>query len=221
MDTLRRLYLTLIVLLLTTALLSPQIDIAISREFYRQTGWAADGGLFFSLMAKGIPEFIVLIAFIIFIVWLWDVLQHKNKLRISTKIMLLTSGTMFLGPIVIVNGIFKSFWGRARPESISEFGGSKIFSRALSFSDQCQWDCSFMSGHAAVAFWTLSLALLAPQRYRPLAITVSVFFGTLMGIVRIMQGQHFFSDVIFGAAITVILILSFYQQLGFSENKKQ
>lgn len=66
---------------------------------------------------------------------------------------------------LIVNGIFKTFWGRARPRDIDLFGGSKAFSLPLEISNQCAWDCSFMSGHTAVAFWLLAPALLAPKSF--------------------------------------------------------
>lgn len=189
------------------------IDLSLSRRFYNDGQFVWQDNAVAKVMGKGIPEVLVGIAVVIFLVWLTGKFRHKDYLGINTKVMLLTSGTMFLGPILIVNGIFKSFWGRARPRDVVQFGGDKLFTPPLEISDQCQWDCSFMSGHTAVAFWTLSLALLAPRKYRSLAISVVLVFGTAMAVVRIGQGAHFFSDVLFSALVNIALVLWVYKRL--------
>lgn len=189
------------------------IDLSLSRRFYNDGQFVWQDNAVAKVMGKGIPEVLVGIAVVIFLVWLIGKFRHKDYLGINTKVMLLTSGTMFLGPILIVNGIFKSFWGRARPSDVVQFGGDKLFTPPLEISDQCQWDCSFMSGHTAVAFWTLSLALLAPRKYRSLAISVVLVFGTAMAVVRIGQGAHFFSDVLFSALVNIALVLWVYKRL--------
>lgn len=96
---------------------------------------------------------------------------------IDNRVVLLTSGTMLVGPFLIVNGIFKTFWGRARPRDIDLFGGSKAFSLPLEISNQCAWDCSFMSGHTAVAFWLLAPALLAPKKFRSFAVAAALLLA--------------------------------------------
>lgn len=189
------------------------IDLSLSRRFYNDGQFVWQDNAVAKVMGKGIPEVLVGIAVVIFIIWLAGKSRHKDYLGINTKVMLLTSGTMFLGPILIINGIFKSFWGRARPRDVVQFGGDKLFTPPLEISDQCQWDCSFMSGHTAVAFWTLSLALLAPRKYRSLAISVVLIFGTAMAVVRIGQGAHFFSDVLFSALVNIALVLWVYKRL--------
>lgn len=190
-----------------------QADIQISRYFFENGNFRWENNFFADLMDKGIPEVLVGIALLIFVVWLYGKLSCKTCFGIDTKVMFLTSGTMFLGPILIVNGIFKSFWGRARPYDVIEFGGEKRFTPPLAISDQCQWDCSFMSGHTAVAFWTLSLALLAPRKYRSLAVSAVLIFGTAMAVIRIGQGAHFFSDVLFSGLINISIVLWVYNRL--------
>ena len=123
------------------------IDLYVSSLFYDNGHFVLEKDILGNLIRKGIPELIVLSAVIIFVVWLYGKKKHKVVWKIDNKIMLLTFGTMFLGPILIVNGIFKSFWGRARPQDILQFGGDKLFSLPFEISNQCSWDCSFMSGH--------------------------------------------------------------------------
>lgn len=193
--------------LFSVVAVSPYLDLSISSYFYRDNRFFLSDWGFFPLLRKGLPEFLILIAGIIGILWGIGKIRHHQLLGINTKVMLFTTGSMLLGPIIIVNGIFKSFWGRARPFQISEFGGDKIFTSPLVISNQCSLDCSFMSGHTAVVFWSLSLALLLPHRWRELGISTVILLGVLTGISRIAEGYHFFSDVFFSATVTYSLIL--------------
>ena len=63
---------------------------------------------------------------------------------------------IIIGPIVgsgiIANWYFKDQWGRARPVHVSEFGGDKIFTRAFVKSNQCEKNCSWISGESSAAF---------------------------------------------------------------------
>lgn len=203
----------IILALFMVVAVSPMLDLAISRFFYRNGIFYLSEWGFFPYLRFGIPEFLVVVAAVIGLVWIYNKISGKDCLHISTRVMLLTTGTMLLVPIGIVNGIFKTFWGRARPKDILEFGGDKLFSPPLVISNQCDWDCSFMSGHTAISFWVLSLALLTRHKYRPAAILAAVVFGVVSGIARIAQGNHFFSDVFFAAVVTSSIILWLYAYL--------
>lgn len=116
--------------------------------------------------------------------------------------------TLVTGPLIIANVLFKDQWGRARPREISQFGGEAIFTPPLVPANQCAGNCSFVSGDAAFAFWTVALALLIPWR-RTLWVKLALGFGVLIGLGRMAQGAHFLSDVIFAAVfvlLTVILV---------------
>lgn len=189
------------------------IDIKVSSLFYDNGHFVFEDSIFGNFIKKGIPEVIVFSAVLIFFVWLWGRKKHKVVWGIDDNVMLLTSGTMFLGPILIVNGIFKSFWGRARPQDILQFGGDKIFSLPLELSNQCLWDCSFMSGHTAVAFWLIAPALLLPKKYKFFAVSTAIVFGCLTAVFRIGQGAHFLTDVLFSAVLMLVLIWFVYRRL--------
>jgi lipid A 4'-phosphatase len=102
-----------------------------------------------------------------------------------------------IGPGLIVNTAFKDHWGRARPSQVTEFGGTQQFTPAFLPSLACERNCSFVSGHAALGFYLVSFAFLVPMRRRRLAIAAAVAAGGLFGLVRIAQGAHFLSDVVF------------------------
>lgn len=108
-----------------------------------------------------------------------------------------------LGPGLLVNGVFKENWGRARPAQIQEFGGEKQYTPPLQATDQCSRNCSFTSGHASIGFVLLALGYAFPrQRRRWFA--VGITFGLLVGLGRMMQGRHFLSDVIFSGLLVTM-----------------
>ena len=111
--------------------------------------------------------------------------------------------SMILGPGLITNVVFKDHWGRPRPSQISNFGGSHPYVAPLIISHECDHNCSFVSGHAAAAFWLVTPALVFRRRRR-LWWMAGLEWGVLVSAVRIIQGGHFLSDVL-GALVVVLL----------------
>jgi membrane-associated phospholipid phosphatase len=107
-----------------------------------------------------------------------------------------------IGPGVLANTIFKDHWGRARPTQIEAFGGSHRFTPAPLPAAECERNCSFVSGHAALGFSLLALAfLLPPSSSRRRGEVVALGFGGLVGLGRIAQGGHFLSDVVYAGLL--------------------
>ncbi|ODA67363.1 PAP2 superfamily protein [Methyloligella halotolerans] len=105
--------------------------------------------------------------------------------------------TLFIGPGLIANVIFKDNWGRARPFYVEQFGGPQKFTPALKHSDQCARNCSFVSGEASSIYAVFfAFAFLIRRRRREIFIA-GLAIGTLAGLLRIASGSHFLSDVIF------------------------
>jgi len=99
-----------------------------------------------------------------------------------------------LGPVVLVNSVIKEYSGRARPSEVQQFGGKDTFTPALTVAHQCRSNCSFTSGHAAAGFY---LMVLAWALGRPALLAVGIAAGTVVGIARMAEGDHFLSDVVF------------------------
>jgi len=99
-----------------------------------------------------------------------------------------------LGPMLLVNGVLKEHWGRARPHQVTQFGGERTFSPALVPTDQCDSNCSFVSGHAAAGFYFMALAWAFRRRGW---LYGGIGLGALSGFARIAEGDHFLSDVVF------------------------
>lgn len=119
------------------------------------------------------------------------------------------------GPGLVANGIFKSFWGRARPRNIVEFGGGHLFSSPLLPSHQCLSNCSFVSGEgsAVVCVALIALLLLRPRldgiRWMA-AVIVAVIYATTGSILRIAFGGHFLSDTVFAALMMGLIVPGIY-----------
>ncbi|MBV5325687.1 MAG: phosphatase PAP2 family protein, partial [Rhodospirillaceae bacterium] len=120
---------------------------------------------------------------------------------ISPRVAIFVVVSLALGPGLVVNTVLKDNWGRPRPSTVTEFGGPHAHVPVLIPSDQCSDNCSFPSGHAALGFWVLAFALVAPPPWRRPAIFGALGFGALVGAVRIAQGGHFLSDVISSGVI--------------------
>ena len=107
-----------------------------------------------------------------------------------------------IGPGLLTNTVLKDHWGRARPSPVVEFGGSKEFTPALLPSGQCDHNCSFVSGHGAMAFSLIGFAFLpASRRRRRQLAAAALGFGAFVGLARIAQGGHFLSDTVFAGLL--------------------
>jgi len=135
-------------------------------------------------------------------------LNNDKPFLASTRCILYVLLALALGPGLVVNEI-KNHWGRARPYQIEAFGGNRQFTRAFALSDQCKTNCSFVSGDSAVGFFGLTFALVARRRRKAIA-AASIFLGLLLGFVRMGQGAHFFSDVIFSGVFTFLVSYLLY-----------
>ncbi len=109
------------------------------------------------------------------------------------------------------NSILKENVGRPRPIHITEYGGTAVFQPPFVISNQCENNCSFVSGHAAFAFTFMVIGLLFRNRLRHIICTSGFIFGALVGFVRIFQGKHFFTDVVFAFFFTWLTITLIYK----------
>lgn len=188
----------------------PQIDLGVVRLFVDDDSrfWLADDPLllFFNELIDVLGLGLVLIA----LAGLCHTRARRRPLAgLSSRAYGFLLAAVAIGPGLVANVVFKNEWGRARPRQLLEFGGSADFTPALIVADQCATNCSFVAGDASLAFTTLTLALLAPPRRRAGWIALAVLFGVFIGAVRVVQGAHFPSDVVFAGlfvALTVIVL---------------
>jgi membrane-associated PAP2 superfamily phosphatase len=108
---------------------------------------------------------------------------------------------VLIGPGVLVNSIFKPYWGRPRPRQVQELGGKYEF-KAWHQPGIGAQGMSFPCGHSSVGY-AYGVFFWVYRRKRPaLAYSImlgSIVLGTVMGVGRIAAGGHFMSDVIWSA----------------------
>ena len=107
-----------------------------------------------------------------------------------------------LGPGMVVNWGFKDNWQRARPYQVEVFGGSQKFTRAAVMTDQCDANCSFVSGHVACGVFLVALGLVHRRRQREWA-AAGVLAGLVIGFARMADHAHWLSDVLWAFPITL------------------
>ena len=113
---------------------------------------------------------------------------------------------MILAPGLLINVLLKDHWGRPRPIDVAQFGGAEHYVRWWDPRGDCPGNCSFVSGDVSGAFWTLAPAALAPPQWRAIAYGAALALGTGMGVLRVMAGGHFISDVLFAGIFTFLII---------------
>lgn len=194
----------LLALLLLTALFRwTPIDTVISSQFYdpqtREWHWFFHTGCTLFYRGGIYPAIVLFIAGIL-LALTGRLCGCKHKHRAGLFLVFL----FIIGPGMIVNHGLKNHWGRPRPHQLEQFGGAHPFVPVGSPGPLMQANSSFPSGHAAVAFYLMGPGFLASPRRRGLStrlIIGGMLFGGLMALVRVVQGGHFVSDVVWSGAI--------------------
>lgn len=183
----------------------PAIDLTVTAWFFDPAlrGFPARTAPFPEWVRRDMPVFVFIVPVAVAVLWLGGEILRRPVLRVTRRVAAYVLLSLALGPGLVVNVVLKDNWGRPRPSTIQEFGGANTYVRALFPSTQCDDNCSFSSGHGALGFWPVALALLAPPRWRRQALAAALAFGAMVGTVRIAQGGHFLSDVVASALITI------------------
>lgn len=175
--------------------------------------------------------------------WLRDTLREGTELATLLAFVILVGnlrlGTLqrtgwrvwaFLcGPVILcagllVNGVLKATIGRARPFSVTEFGGQQLFTPPFQYSAQCYSNCSFSSGETAlIASFFLPLCVLVWPRLRRRGRLVmgGIAAGmiVLMSGLRIAAGGHFLSDVVMSILFSALTTLFLYRALVIGRHR--
>ncbi|MDA8231411.1 MAG: phosphatase PAP2 family protein [Magnetospirillum sp.] len=195
-------YLGLLILAVVAFTAFPGIDLAVTRVFYRShLGFFLYTIPVIRFVHDAVPPLTVALSIFLVLATGWSAWTRRAVLGLSWRKLAYLLMVLAVGPGLLVNVVFKEHWGRARPSQVVEFGGTKTFSPALAISDQCHGNCSFVSGHAAMGFYPVALAFVIGRRRRVLATAGGILLGGAVGAVRIMEGGHFLSDVVFSGLV--------------------
>jgi len=196
----------------------PKIDLGISSAFHARNGTFSGQSLRWVQALRGSFSG----AFYLFVgVSLAGLVLTRYRARkwltLDDKQWLFLAMCLSLGPGILANVVLKDHWGRARPKQVVEFGGAKMFTSPMIPTDQCANNCSFVSGEAAAIFMPFyALGLIVPQ-WTAALLAAGTVCGFAAGFVRIAQGAHFLSDVIFaGVFMAVTAGLAYRAMFGRS-----
>lgn len=181
----------------------PGLDLAASEMFYQAgTGFALSRDPLLKAFRKSadLSLAILLTGLLGRLVWL------VARRGLSALTQARQSGFMLaalaVGPGLVVNGLFKSVWGRPRPVMVDLFGGEAPYQPVWRITDWCQSNCSFVSGEASSAAWMAAALVLVPAHLRPVAAPLVIGYAVLLSLNRLAFGGHFLSDIVLSWAIS-------------------
>ncbi len=193
-------------------LMFPDVDIAVSRLFYRP-----DAG--FTLAGNGVLRGLRKSSTVVMVLMLlgaagrivWR-LNRGRTVRVRVRRLIFAVVALAVGPGLVVNLVFKDLWGRARPVQTDLFGGSGPFTPVWAPSDACQTNCSFVSGEGSGAAWMVGAAMvLTPVAWRPWVLPVMSVYGLALSMNRLAFGGHYLSDILLSWALTAAVMAALYQ----------
>jgi lipid A 4'-phosphatase len=193
----------------------PTIDLWIARVAYAATnpsnGKVADLLLLiaFILRKVGLWIEILLIAPPIIALLVKLVFPRTTMFIPGRAVVFLVTG-LIVGPGLLANAALKNHWERPKPGQLVQFGGNQHFIPWWQPIGDCRRNCSFVSGEASAAFWTIAPAALMPPQWRPLAYAAAIAFGSVVSLSRIVVGGHFLSDAIFAGVFTFLIVWLLY-----------
>ena len=145
----------------------------------------------------------------------------KHRLNSLRRDGLFLALLLLIGPGLIVNGGFKSWWGRPRPVLCEDFGGKMMFKQVGEWAKPFP-NSSFPSGHASIAFFLMGPAFLFKsnqERRRRSWLIAGIVFGFAMGFTRVLQGGHFLSDIVWAGLIVYLVGVALAYQMFRFDNE--
>jgi lipid A 4'-phosphatase len=174
-----------------------RLDLTIQQAFYHPSaGWfLKNNPLFLFVYHYGnIPALLTATAGLVLFGLSWQAYKWARWRKIGLFLVLV----MLIGPGLIVNVALKDHWGRPRPRNVTDFDGRYQYEKLMSV-DTSSPGLSFPCGHASMGFYLFIPWFVLRKKRRGWAyvsLAAGILFGLLIGLARIAQGGHWFSDVV-------------------------
>lgn len=176
----------------------PGVDLMASGLFYHDGKWLLErDSLWLYPIFEGLPPLGRLVLVTIAVLWGASLLDRHGKLRSKRPVLTFLLVGILIGPVLVAGIGLKEHSGRARPINVQEFGGKKEFSPAFVPANQCIKNCSFVSGHVVGASFIMAFGWLGTAVQRRRWLLGSLAAAVVVGVVRMVPGGHFLSDVTF------------------------
>ncbi|WP_416898739.1 MAG: phosphatase PAP2 family protein [Minwuia sp.] len=137
--------------------------------------------------------------------------RMKAHVRLTVRRVIYVAAVLGIGLGLVTNLILKDQFDRPRPLHTVEYGGTKAYQPPILPAKGCERNCSFVSGDAAAGFAMVALPIaFASGRRRRKLIRAALWFGVAVGSLRMLNGSHYFFDVIYAGLINVGLAAALY-----------
>jgi lipid A 4'-phosphatase len=207
--------LALILVVFVIWMRDPNLDLRLTAAFYNDGHFQGDAPGLIQTLRTHFWNLSLVVAWLSLGAVLAAYILRWQILWVSRRDWNIILWGFLLGPGLVVNAIFKTFSGRARPRDVLQFGGDQFFTPIGQIANQCARDCSFVSGEVSgttatcIALWMILSAhahRLSPEvetlgRCGILAMFVFVFWQ------RVASGGHFVSDALLAALFTALIMV--------------
>lgn len=181
----------------------PALDLMASELFYRsEMGFPLSQNPLLKAFRKSADLSLAILFLGLLGRLVWMALRQGLAALANARRSVFLIAALAIGPGLVVNGLFKSIWGRPRPVTVDVFGGEAPYQPVWWISDWCQSNCSFVSGEASSAAWMVAAIVLVPARMRPFLAPMVVIYAFLLSLNRLAFGGHFLSDVVLSWTIS-------------------
>ncbi len=202
--------------------LAPGLDLAVSGIFFDGSAFAATGMAGVEAVRRALWDLSLVVPVLALAFLAAARLNGGFALAVPGRLWGFVLALFLLAPGLLVNGILKAHWGRARPSHVADFGGEALFTPFWQITDQCAKNCSFVSGEGAGAMAMAITALAILHHFRPRLApawlrTGQAATGAMLAFVgwqRIAAGGHFLSDVVFSWLFTALVAVVLARALG-------
>ena len=191
----------------------PGIDLAVTGYFHDASGFPVRNNPSIETLRNLLWDASLLIPLLALILLALAGWMRRPVLALSARAWGFVLLLFLIGPGLLVNGVLKAQWGRARPVNVVDFGGTAQFTPAYQISDQCAANCSFVSGEGAGSMAMTITALLIlwllrdrlPGALYRLGQAAALGMLGFVGWQRVASGGHFLSDVLLSWLIVALV----------------
>lgn len=213
--------LPLVVMVFTTVVFNRwDWDMAIQAKFYHPvSGWPLGDVSWAKAMYRfgNIPALIVVLGALFVLLSGYRTQSKYTRYRKLVSYLVLV---LIIGPGLLVNSILKDNWVRPRPRDTVQFGGKYSYEAPLVY-DASSNGKSFPCGHATMGFYFFALAFVLSvfkKHLFPVFLVFGIFYGAIIGWVRMMQGGHFLSDVLWAGALVYLTTWFIFKAMKLDTN---
>lgn len=174
--------------------LFPEVDLFVSGLFYGDRRFHLAGSWWATTAHESVGYFLCAALLAVVGIYSFNRAANRRALGVDVKVVGYLFLVLILGSGLVVNGLLKNGFGRARPRNVVQFGGEQQFTPPFVVSGACASNGSFSSGDSSGAFFFLALALALSRRRAP--VVAAAAYGVVVSFSRIATGAHFLSDTV-------------------------